>query len=394
MHYSTLATAVVSILLAQLAPAQPAIQRVALSKPLAASEQQFGLVNTVRELSSGGVLLADPLSGDLWLLPATLRDGAKLGREGSGPGEHRQPDSVWPLRGDTTLLVDLGNARLSILDARGVFVRSIPMILGEFSPGEGPPTAVMPRGTDGVGRVYFQGSPMGPGGPEDSVMVLRLDLTKKGSEAKSIVRVKAPDFARAESGSQEAREVRIRPVPFAGGDGWAVSSQGTVAVARVGQYRVDWVDASGTLRSGTSIPHDRVRIGSAEQREWVSQQQLTGGVGMSVEDNNGRISVSFARNRPGRDGPSTEGLRWPEYKPPFDNTTLVVDRSGRLWVRRHLPAGRPMTYDVVGGDGRLVASVAFPAGRRLVGFGARALYVTATDDDGLQTVERYALPIR
>jgi hypothetical protein len=373
--------------------AQP--RALALGTPLAVSGQQFGLVNTVRELGSESLLLADPLSGDLWLLPPTLRDGIKLGREGSGPGEYRQPDAVWPLRGDTTLLVDLGNARLSVLDARGAFVRSVPMILGQFTPGAGgPPASIMPRGTDALGRVYFQGSPMGPRGLADSVDVMRYDLGAKDGSPAAVARVKAPDFARSESGSENAREVRIRPVPLAGGDGWAVAGSGTIAVARVGQYRVDWRDPNGTQRAGPAIAHDRVRVGTAEKNEWVTQQQLTGGVGMEVEDRNGEVSVSFARNRPGRGGPSTEGLAWPEYKPPFDNASLVVDRSGRVWVQRHLPAGRPPQYDVVGPDGNLLATVSFPVRRRLVGFGARGLFVTATDDDGLQRVELYAVPVR
>lgn len=381
-----------SVFAATVATGQTAPGAHVLGKALATSSQQFGLVNTIRELSSGAVLVADPLSRDLWLIPSSLAGGAKLGREGSGPGEFRQPDAVWPLRGDTSLLVDLGNARLSILDGKGTFVRSVPMIIGEFSPGAGrPPASIMPRGTDGLGRIYFQGSPMGPGGVADSVRVMRYDPSSRAID--SIARVKAPDFDRAESGSASAREVRIRPVPLAGGDGWAVGATGAVALARVGDYRVDWTQPDGTMRRGTAVRYDRVRVGSAEKKEWAQQQQLSGGVGMQVEDNNGRVSVSFARNRPGQ-SPETDGLKWPDFKPPFDNATLVVDRAGRVWVQRHLVAGRAPQYDVFGPDGVLTATVSFPANRRLVGFGAAGLYAIAVDDDGLQTLERYALPLR
>ena len=40
---------------------------------------------------------------------------AQVGAEGQGPEEYRQPDAVWPLPGDSTLLVDLGNGRLVVL---------------------------------------------------------------------------------------------------------------------------------------------------------------------------------------------------------------------------------------------------------------------------------------
>lgn len=358
-------------------------------RPLAAYAEPFGLVNSVRELSTGAVMVADPLSGDLWLLDAALRTGRKIGREGSGPGEYRQPDAVWPMPGDSTLLVDLGNARLSIFSRAGVFGRSIPIVLGTFTPGEGPPVTVLPRGVDERGRLYFQGSNIGPAGMLDSAAVLRFDPASARTD--SVILVKGPTVARTESGSEENRQVRMRPVPFAGGDGWAVAPSGAVAVARAGTYRVDWVTPSGERRTGRAVPYERVRIGSAEKEEWAAFQQLVGGVGMRVENENGRMSVSFARNRGGQ-AASMEGLTWPDVKPPFDNTSARIDASGRLWLQRHGRAGSPIRYDVFGSDGGLVASYTVARNQRVVGFGARSVYVVTFDDDGLQTLARYAMP--
>lgn len=361
-----------------------------LERPAAVSSEQFGLVNSVRELSNGSLLVADPLSGDLWLLDDVLRSQRKIGREGSGPGEFRQPDAVWAVRADTTLLVDLGNARLSYFDATGTFVRSISMILGQFAPGSGaPPPTVIPRGTDERGRIYFQGSPTGPRGISDSIQVMRLDPVTRRVD--TIAAIKAPAFERQEGGSANQRDVRIRPVPLSGADGWAVGRDGSVAIARVGQYRIDWVGADGRTRPGSPNSWEQVGIGTAEKEEWATQQSLSGGIGMSVENRNGEISMRFSRPR-GGNRPSTEGLGFPSHKPPFDNSSLIVDRSGRVWIQRNLPARRPPRYDVFSADGTLLAIVTFPAGRRLVGFGSQGLYATATDDDGLQRVERYAVP--
>jgi hypothetical protein len=159
-------------------------------------------------------------------------------------------------------------------------------------------------------------------------------------------------------------------------------------------YRIDWVDPAGKVRLGTPVQYERVRVGTAEKREWAAQQALSGGIGISVENNNSQVSMSFARNRPGADGINTDEYKFPEYKPAFDNGTLLVDRSGQLWVQRHLRAGRAPQYDVFASDGSLKATVTFPVNRRLIAFGAQGLYVTATDDDGLQTLERYAVPVQ
>jgi hypothetical protein len=50
-------------------------------------------------------------------------------------------------------------------------------------------------------------------------------------------------------------------------------------------------------------------------------------------------------------------------------------------------------FDVFGRDGNHLASVTFPAGRSLVGFGAASLYAVNVDDDGQYFLERYRMPI-
>jgi hypothetical protein len=47
---------------------------------------------------------------------------------------------------------------------------------------------------------------------------------------------------------------------------------------------------------------------------------------------------------------------------------------------------------VFDGRGALVERVRLPASRRLAGVGVRSLYLIATDNDGLQTLERYRRP--
>jgi hypothetical protein len=66
--------------------------------------------------------------------------------------------------------------------------------------------------------------------------------------------------------------------------------------------------------------------------------------------------------------------------------------DGRLWVKRTVPAGEPTVFDVIDRSGRVVEQVMLPVGRRLVGFGARDVYLVFRDGVDLEYLERY--PVR
>jgi hypothetical protein len=49
-------------------------------------------------------------------------------------------------------------------------------------------------------------------------------------------------------------------------------------------------------------------------------------------------------------------------------------------------------FDLFDRQGVRRGAVALPPGRRLVGLGARAVYLAAVDDDGVERLERYRRP--
>ena len=69
-----------------------------------------------------------------------------------------------------------------------------------------------------------------------------------------------------------------------------------------------------------------------------------------------------------------------------------MDPAGRAWVRRHVDAGAPSTYDVFDGSGRRVGTVTLAHGSRVVGFGEEAVYVVSFDEFDLNYLERYPYP--
>jgi len=128
------------------ASAQGPAPVVRLTTPNATLTEEFSAIRGVRELSDGRVLVSDYT--DERVVVADLSRGTVTVRvsRGGGPGEARLPTRLVPIPGDSTLLADLGNNRLLVLDGQGRSTRTIaadhPGMMGI-------------RGMDAAGVMYF-----------------------------------------------------------------------------------------------------------------------------------------------------------------------------------------------------------------------------------------------
>lgn len=369
-------------------------QERTLGEATATHPADFALINTVRELPDGSVLVADPLGVVLVRLTPDLQRADTLGSEGEGPQEYLQPDAVWPLPGDSTLLVDLGNSRLTVVAPDGTFGRTRPITLGGFQPGQ-PLTTLIPAGVDGDGNIFFRGSPMAMargGALPDSAQVMRVPAG--GDATDEVARVKIQELVRTTSGSANNRQESITAVPLSPVDVWGVAPDGRIAVARTGERTMEWIAPDGSRTSGEAIDAEPVRVGEAEKKAWETERASRGGgIGVQVEVENGRAQVSYGRMAgDGGRSSAADSRPWPETMPVFADEPVRIDGDGRAWVRRSQPAGRSALYDVFGATGDRILSVRMPEERRLVGFGEGAVYAIRVDRFGLQTLERYPLP--
>jgi hypothetical protein len=373
------------------AEAQRAPEPIRLGAPAATFPQDFGAIQTVRELPDGRVLVADPLSKAVYLVDLAEGRRTVVGREGQGPGEYRQPDAVWPLPGDSTLLVDLGNGRLVTVGPDLSFGASVPIALGDPRPGQGMVMA-LPQGVDGQGRIYARAMGGPGGGPyPDSAAILRIHRGTRAVDTAATFKLQS--VTQAVSGGAATSEVRISPIPLSPEDAWGVAPDGSVVVARSADYRVEWVAPDGSVSRGSPVPFTPVRIGNAEREEQLLEQGRSGGgIAIGVEMRNDQVSVTFSRGGAGARGRDAAQYSWPQAKPPFYSGRIPVDPLGRAWVRRHVRAGEPSTYDVFDRRGERVATVLLDHGKRVVGFGKEAVYVVAFDALDLSYLERYALP--
>jgi hypothetical protein len=354
-----------------------------LTRAEARHSEPFSSITGLLPLPDGRVLVTDGIDETFLRLDLRTSKTDTIGRKGAGPGEYTTPDALFAIENGQTLLVDLGNGRLSIFDATGKYRQSIPIARGQ--PGLGL-TILVPRGADGQGRLYFQ--PGGPGGGADSGAVVRYDRT--GEKMDTLVRIGLPATEVSSSGGAGNRSVSVRPVPLSPADAWAVAPDGRLAVARSAGYRIEWIHPDGRVVRGPSNTVRSVSIREADKKEWL--EEMANGLSVQVMAQNGRMNVRLGRGGARPRDPDPSQFEWPATKPPFTGR-MWISVEGNAWVERSVPAGQPRVYDVFGSDGRLQRAVILPVERRVLGFGPGVVYVQHTDaDDGLQYLERYRIP--
>ncbi len=365
-----------------LSPATAATQSlVTLRVPAARLAQDFSQLRGVRELPDGRVLLTDRLEEKLWVADLTSGATRVIGRPGRGPLEYHLPTALMPMPGDSTLLVDEGNSRLVVVSPSLVIARSFLLRL----PGIGVPLGA--RAVDARGRYYLQIPGWISNARErgDSVWVVRFD--PRGARVDTLALIQGA----LSPPSRDGRQMGFPFVPFAPQDAWGATPDGRVAIVRSSDYRVDWRGADGRLARGTPVRGARVPVTMADRvaftRSFIANSPVGG------RDQNGGMSAAPAelleektiREVAARNTFASE-------MGPFTEAMPLVAPDGTLWVERSGHAGAPSAWDAFDAAGRNVRRVTLPPGRRLVALGRGSAYLVDTDDDGLEHLERYALP--
>ena len=366
--------------------AQVAEQR--LTAPSASFPREFSTIRGLLELPDGRLLIADGLGQALMIVDLAAGSADTIGRTGQGPEEYRQPDGLYQLPGNSILLVDLGNGRLTELGPDLSFGETMPLAQGDPTSGGGMSLRI-PQDVDADGRVYYQGrGNMSPGAPlPDSGSVLRWN--RESDAVDTLANVKLQEMNRTTSGGPNNQNVSISPVPLSPQDGWAVAPDGRVAVVRSSPYRVDWVQTNGQIIMGPANEYRPTRIGRDDKIAYLENRQRNA-MSISVQMENGRRSMAFGRGGPSGE-PDPDAYEWPDVMPAFDATGIEISHDGAVWVRRHLGADALPTFDVFDGAGSLTKRVVLPVGRELIGFGAGVVYVVRIDEFDLQWLEVYSL---
>jgi hypothetical protein len=349
--------------------------------------EPFSFLNSVRELRDGTVMAADPLIQVLRHLDLLAGTADTLGRVGEGPEEYKQPDQVFPLPGDSTLLVDIGKVQLTVIGPDGVFYDGMKLATPTES---GMLTFIMPRVLDRQGQIYFPGS-MGMGeGPPDSTVISRYDRSTQVVDTVGWVWRPEPRIERS------GGNMRMMSPQMEGRDDWAVGPDGQLAIVRAAGYTVEWHYPDGRVVVGPPNPVETDRISDADKYAFLEERSSGGLAVMVTSSSSGAMDMSMSRGGAGfgDSDPNLLDYEWAEEFAPFRADRARVSPSGELWVERWLPAHRTPEMDVFDGEGVRLGFVALPAGRELIGFGSTAdgepaAYLVRSDEFDLKWLERY-----
>ncbi len=318
------------------------------------------------ELADGRIVVADDREPRLVLLDFDRQQSVDLARMGGGPREFRTIGGLVPDGHGGAFAVDFAQHRVLPITAtaRVDEVRRYPTGLGVV------------RGADSAGRLY--GAAFLPRGNRrrlpDSMQVVRWDPLRGSLDT----------LFRYDGGLSKWVVPAGAPLPVEGAvDRWVVLPDGMVVLVEAATYRLRYFDGGRQVRTRV-VPWTPVPFTDADREAYLADQAETP-----------RRSIGSAGDSP-RGAPAPPRWVFPDHHPVFVDEALRADGAGRVWIARadHLGEEDGTRYDVIDAEGRLVGRVVVPGEGQLVGVGAKAIYVAATDpDDGELRVVRYRSPL-
>jgi hypothetical protein len=363
------------------APAGSVPRNIVLARANATVKEKFSSVGSVRELQDGRVLVTDKRDNLVYIVDFTGSTNAQpLGRRGKGPGEYEQVGRLWPLGGDSTLMLEPMMRRGLIFNGSQV-VHTVSATSPLLTLIEKPLSIFL--GRDGKGAILAQVMSIGKAGPNPADSMLLVRAEANGSKVDTLARMSSVFGMAASAGSQVSaaggagagRAARYA-VNLQSRDQAALFPDGAVAIVRANPYRVDWCLPTGRCQQGAVSEQSKTRI-SDDAKEaillWWSQTSVT----------------LIGRH-------ASEMTGWPAVLPAFvvggnfDDTAVRPEPRGNVLVERvptKLPAGS--TYDIVDRDGRRIAVVRLDVHQRIVGFGTQSVFTVDIDSDGLQSLKRH-----
>jgi len=405
-----------------------------LPAPTATSTETVRSLAAVRQLANGNVLVNDQAGRRVVLMDSTLKvigvvaDSTSSTASAYGP----RPGGLIAYRGDSTLFVDPASLSMLVIDPAGKIAR----VMAAPRPNDVMFLTGGPMGTPGFdakGRLVYRGFSrmnFGPGGPgagappvlPDSEAILRFDLASRKLDTAAFFKVYRPKMNIERDSTGVRMTSYINPLPVV--DEWVVMADGSIAIVRGRDYRVDFVSADGAATKGEKLPYDWQRLTDEDKAAFIDSTKAAmtraraaggasgggnAGFGMGGGMGGGGQMVIRMDDRSGPGGPPPGagggGTReqivmggppagaqlppltfispseLPDYKPVFGPGAVRADADGNLWVRT-IPT-KPtagVVYEVIDRSGKLVDRVLVPSTSVIVGFGAGGVVYMGTRD--------------
>jgi hypothetical protein len=379
---------------------------------VAQTKIELGDIESVRALSDGRILVSSNGARRVLLFDASLTTARTIDTLRST--QYSSPKgALVAARGDTSFVVN-SSVSVDVIDPAGNIARTLPPppagrfgadILGDRTAGDRqgrilaipPPPFFLAQADGFIGDTIVSG-------PE-FVPILRFDPATRRVD--TVATIRGPRYRQAitkfENGGRGT--AAIDPFP-AIGDEWAALSDGTVGIARLHGYSIDWVAPSGAKTAGPRVAHAWAAIDSKMKASMMASLRQARNAAhadsifpsdsarydsLSLVAKANPEALTDANGRRISLGPRPVRMQFvapadlPDSVPPFAPSGIIVDADDNLWIPTWVPArpGGGMTFDVVNKTGVLVDRVELPVGASLVAFMPGYAFLRANGANGL-----------
>jgi hypothetical protein len=283
-----------------------------------------------------------------------------VGRRGEGPGEYRVISMMRRIHGDSLLIWDFGNRRVTVLAPDGEYARSM------RSPG----TLESFYGDD----VFADGTILGQHDEgftqEGSVTGIRQDTstvvrTAPGSDSMDTLAL-IPTASTYISGGEH---FLVRSIPFHADVVEVVAGRGAY-IASSAQFDIGYYNPAGQLARIVRLDRSPTAIDATARKDFIAAR------------------LARARNDADREriAASYEDLPFPDHFPAF--SALAVDADSNLWASSFTTSDSlPTRWTIFEPEGRLLAETVTPAHFRVSEIGSSDIIGVRADSLGVEQVQ-------
>ena len=350
---------------------------------VAKSTEPLGAQVTVRALSNGTTLVNDFGRYRVVLFDRDLARFRSVIDSASGGSDIIYSAQLIRYAADSTLYVDRATQSLLVISPQGKIAR----VMALPKPRDARFVASVNFGDPQIDRtgglVYRVQYPLQQKGPvansnvvmsfppqPDSAPILRADFDTRQVDTITTIKVPQPESMTQTRDGAGNQTMMITINPMGTGDEWAMLSDGTIAIVRVHDYHIDWIDIDRSRRSTPKMPFDWRPI-TQEKKQFrldslrpIMQKQIDQMPARFVETAEGRrmLRTQFE---------FVPLKELPEFEPPIGPGSVKADLSNHLWILPHTSASAVggLLYDVITKQGEITYRVQFPRGYALAGFG-------------------------
>ncbi len=410
---------------------QPPLRQ--LGPVIGVSVESLASVAQIRALPHGRVIVHDLTGRRVVMFDSTFKNVTVIADSTSATNNAygSRLGGLIAYRGDSTLFVDPQSLSMLVIDENGKIVRTmaapLPKEINQLIGGQnGTP------GFDAQGRLVYRAlirprtSPVLPAPGETAVLqaaesslVVRVDLRTRKVDTLAtfrIPKIKAT-VTRDESTGGISLRTTASPLPWT--DDWALLSDGSLAIVRGQDYRVDIATSDGKMISGPKIPFEWQRLSDEDKTAildstrteaeklraaMIAQQRRAAGLDAKVSGDTVKTGarqvaepeVTVRAPAPGFIPPPPQVnlislSEMPDYRPAFRQGAGRGDADGNLWIRTTHTVNGGTEYDVIDNNGELKDRVLVPRGRVIAGFGPGGVVYMGVLDGEVARLERALL---